>query len=120
MQTKHFATNIPYKKTLKNGEEEQVYCGKEIKHTVLTDKDLRAIDLDIGYINSMYLYDEDYRPSKDWHYNYNDASLMVLGKELTNNKFYMELEEQDTKFYNRLMEFKSGDKVISLIDTPTE
>lgn len=120
MQTKHFATNIPYKKTLKNGEEEQVYCGKEIKHTVLTDKDLRTIDLDIGYINSMYLYDENYRPSKDWHYNYNDASLMVLGKELTNNKFYMELEEQDTKFYNRLMEFKSGDRVISLIDTPAE
>ena len=118
MQTKHFASNIPYKKVQKNGEEIQVYCGKEIKHTVLSDKELRAIDLDIGYINTIYSYDDNYKQSKEWQYNYNDASIAMLNKELANSKMYIELEEQSTKFYNKLTEFRSGDKMISLLDVP--
>lgn len=116
MQTKHFATNIPYKKVSKSGEEIQVYCGKEIKHTVLSDKDLRAIDLEIGYLKNQYKYDDNYRPSKGWHYNYDDASILMLASSLKNNNLYYELEEQRTKFYNRITEFKSGDKNISLMD----
>ncbi|MGN1371941.1 MAG: hypothetical protein ACI4XM_06690 [Candidatus Coprovivens sp.] len=117
MQTRHFATNIPYKKHTKSGEEIQVYCGKEIHHTVLTDKELRDIDLNIGYIRNQYKYDEEYRPSKDWHYNYGDAALMMLNSSLKNNNLYYELELQSTKFYNRITEFKSNNKTISLIDT---
>lgn len=116
MQTRHFATNIPYKKIAKNGEEIQVYYGDEIKHTVLTDKDLRPIDLDLGYINLQYKYDENYRQSRDWHYNYSDAGMAMLSSELKTNNFYYELEEQNTKFYDRVTKFKSGDREISFMD----
>jgi hypothetical protein len=116
MQTRHFATNIPYKKITKSGEEIQVYYGDEIKHTVLGDKELRPIDLEIGYIKNQYNYDEKYRQTKDWHYNYADAAMAMLSTELKNNNFYYELEEQNTNFYNKITEFKSGDKKISFMD----
>ena len=120
MQTRHFASNIPYKKVQKNGEEVQVYQGPEIKHTVLKDKELREIDKKIGYINSLYNYDEDYRPSKGYQYNYNDASLAMLTQELKSNKLYIELEERSTRFYGRLLEVEIDGKKKSLYDINTE
>lgn len=116
MQTRHFATNIPYKKATKSGEEIQVYCGDEIKHTVLSDKELRSIDMDIGYIKNKFRLDDDFRPTKEWHYNYGDAAISMLSNELKNNMLYYELEEQNTKFYSKITEFKSGDRTISLLD----
>ncbi len=116
MQTRHFATNIPYKKQAKSGEEIQVYCGEEIHHTVLGDKELRDVDLKIGYIKNQYRYDSNYRQSKEWHYNYDDAAISMLTAALKNNNLYYELEEQSTKFYNRVTEFKSGDRTISLLE----
>ena len=111
MQTKHFASNIPYKKVQKNGEEIQVYMGDEIKHIVLTDKELRDIDLKIGYINNIYQYDEKYQLSKKNHYNYNDASLAMLSHELKGNKLYIDMEEKNTRFYHRLAEVElDGEK----------
>ncbi len=112
MQTRHFASNIPYKKVQKNGEEINVYFGPEIKHTVLGDKELRAIDQKIGYIDGIYAYDDDYRPSKDYQLNYNDAGLVMLTQDLKSNKLYMEMEQQSTRFYNRLIEIenKYGEK----------
>ena len=72
--------------------------------------------MEIGYLKNQYKYDDNYRPSKGWHYNYDDASILMLASSLKNNNLYYELEEQRTKFYNRLTEFKSGDKNISLMD----
>lgn len=116
MQTRHFATNIPYKKQAKSGKEIQVYCGEEIHHTVLGDKELRDIDLKIGYIKNQYRYDSNYRQSKEWHYNYDDAAISMLTAALKSNNLYYELEEQSTKFYNRVTEFKSADRTISLLE----
>ena len=120
MQTRHFATNIPYKKVSKTGEVIQVYCGDEIKHTVLDDKTLREVDMKIGYIKNKYNYNEDYRRTDDYHYNYDDAALYMLSNELKSNKLYMEMECYNTSFYRKLTEFKNGDKVISFVDTPKD
>ena len=74
METRHFASNIPYKRKM-GDKEVQVYQGEEIKPTLLDKKTLRDIDIKIGYIKNMYTYDEKYRSTKDSHYNYNDAGL---------------------------------------------
>ena len=103
MQTRHFGSNIPYKKIQKDGKEIQVYNGPEICHTVLSDEELRKIDIDIGYIRNIYNFDENYRKTKKSNYNYNDAALALLTQELKNNKLYIELEEQSTSFYNLLI-----------------
>lgn len=120
MQTRHFGTNIPYRKMAKNGDFIQVYCGDEIKHTVIDDKTLRDIDIKLGYIKSKYNYDENYRKSSDWHYNYEDAALLMLSNELKSNKLYLELETYTTSFYRKLTEFRNGDKVISFGETPKD
>ena len=120
MQTRHFATNIPYRKMAKNGDIIQVYCGDEIEHTVLSDAELRELDMKVGYIKHKYNYDENYKRTDEVHYNYDDAALHMLNNELKSNKLYMELEGYDTHFYKRLTEFKNGDKVISFCDTPKD
>lgn len=120
MQTRHFATNIPYKKVSKTGEVIQVYCGDEIKHTVLDDKTLREVDMKIGYIKNMYNYNEEYKKTSDYHYNYEDAAIQMLTNELKSNKLYMEMEIYNTSYYRKLTHFKNGDKVISFCDTPKD
>lgn len=114
MQTKHFATNIPYTKTQKNGNVIQVYCGDEIKHTVLKDEQLRKIDVNIGYLKNYYNYDENYRLSNNVSLNYTDAAIAMLANELKGNKLYYDIEIQNTRFYKKLMEFRSADKELSL------
>lgn len=114
MQTKHFATNIPYTKTQKNGNVIQVYCGDEIKHTVLKDEQLRRIDMNIGYLKNYYNYDENYRLSNNVSLNYTDAAIAMLANELKGNKLYYDIEIQNTRFYKKLMEFRSADKELSL------
>lgn len=119
METRHFASNIPYIR--KMGDKEiQVYQGEEIKPTVLDKATLREIDLKVGYLKNRYNYDEKYRSSKDSYYNYGDAALYMLGNELASNKFYNELEEQNTLLYYKLIEFDNNGKRISLIDTPID
>ena len=120
MQTRHFATNIPYKKVSKSGEVIQVYCGDEIRHTVLDDKTLRDVDIEIGYIKNRYNYDENYKKTDDVHLNYDDAALHMLNNEMKSNKMYMEQEIHNTFFYRSLTEFKNGDKVISFGETPKD
>lgn len=119
METRHFASNIPYKRKM-GDKEVQVYQGEEIKPTLLDKKTLRDIDIKIGYIKNMYTYDEKYRSTKDSHYNYNDAGLYLLGSELASNKLYNEMEEQNTYFYNKLIEFDTEDRHISLVETPID
>lgn len=114
MQTRHFATNIPYTKTQKNGNVIQVYCGDEIKHTVLKDEQLRKIDVNIGYLKNYYNYDENYRLSNNVSLNYTDAAIAMLANELKGNKLYYDIEIQNTRFYKKLMEFRSADKELSL------
>ncbi len=114
MQTKHFASNIPYTKTQKNGKVIQVYCGEEIKHTVLSDAQLREVDKNVGYLKYYYNYDESYRLSKDISLNYTDADINMLASELKSNKLYYDIEIQNTRFYRKLMEFRNGDKELSL------
>lgn len=120
MQTRHFASSIPYTKVQKNGEVIQVYCGKEIKHTVLDDEQLREIDEKIGYLRNQYHYDSDYQMTKKWFYNYDDAAIAMLVNELKNNKLYYDLECQSTRFYTKLMEFRNGDKEISFYGKETQ
>ena len=119
METRHFASNIPYKRII-GDREVQIYQGEEIKPSLIDKDTLRDIDIKIGYIKNKYNYDEKYRVSKDFHYNYSDAGLYLLGNELASNKLYNQLEEQNTILYNKLIEFENGDKHISLCDTPIE
>lgn len=114
MQTKHFASNIPYTKTQKKGKVIQVYCGEEIKHTVLSDEQLRVVDKNIGYLKNYYNYDENYRLSKNISLNYTDADINMLSNEFKGNRLYYDIEIQNTRFYKKLMEFRSGDKELSL------
>ena len=119
METRHFASNIPY--TRKMGDREvQVYQGEEIKPTVLDKKTLREIDVKIGYLKNLYYYDEKYRSTREPHYNYGDAGLYLLSSELSSNKLYNELEEQSTYFYNKLIEFDTDERHISLVETPID
>lgn len=108
METKHFGVNIPYTKTV-GDTEVQVYEGEEIHHTVIDKSYLREIDIEIGYIQNQYHYAADYSKSSDWHYNYNDASLVMLSQELHSNKMYLELESRSTFFYQKLTHFKKED-----------
>lgn len=119
METRHFASNIPYKRQI-GDREVQVYQGEEIKPTVLDKKTLREIDMKIGYLKNKYNYDDKYRTTTESYYNYADASLYMLSSDLISNKLYNDLEGQGTYFYNRLIEFDVDDKHISLIETPIE
>ena len=117
METRHFASNIPYTRNM-GDREVQVYQGEEIKPTVLDKKTLRDIDIKIGYLKNKYNYDEKYRSTKESHYNYGDASLYMLSSDLSSNKLYNELEEQNTYFYSKLIEFDTDERHISLMETP--
>jgi hypothetical protein len=119
METRHFASNIPYKRQI-GDKEVQVYQGDEIKPTVLDKKTLRDIDIKIGYLKNKYNYDEKYRSTRESHYNYSDASLYMLSSDLVSNRLYNEMEEQNTYFYNRLIEFDTEDRHISLTETSIE
>ena len=104
-KTKHFASNIEYLQTLKDGSTVQVYEGEEIKHKVLSDDILRKIDLNIGYLNETNNYEYE---------NYNFNKLKAI---LKNNKLYYRIISHNTNFYKELYIFKSNGKKISFSDT---
>ena len=109
MKTRLFANDIPYKRTLSNKTEEQVYEGEEIKHTVLSDEDLKKIDKEIGYINNYYRFDDDDHKRNDYYLQYNDSALLLLKEEIKNNKWYNELLAQNTVFYKSLYNYVNKD-----------
>ncbi len=118
MATKHFGVNIPYVKTLPNGDEQQVYEGEEIKHTVIPPKKLKDVDINIGYVKNYYSYNDDSQAINEKKLQYDDASFFMIRDALKANKLYYELEEYNTSFYKELVEFvgSNGNK-ISLYDT---
>lgn len=118
METHHFGVNIPYKKVVE-GKEEQVYEGEEIKHTVIKKAFLRQIDLDIGYIKYKYHYNENYELKDEWFYNYDDAGLAMLSREMNSNKLYVDLEKSSTDFYKELNCFTGENgRQIDFFDQP--
>lgn len=118
METHHFGVNIPYKKVL-DGKEEQVYEGDEIKHTVIPKKILRQVDFDINYIKYKYHYNDNYELKDEWFYNYDDASLVMLSREMNSNKLYVDLEKCSTFFYQELNCFVGENgKIIDFFEQP--
>lgn len=116
MATKHFGVNISYKKDY-TGEIIQVYKGDEIKHSVISKEELKKIDLEIGYINKYYHYNDKYQLDNNWFFQYDNASLFILRDSLKDNKLFYELEINETDFYKNLMEFEGYNKKrISLFD----
>ncbi len=117
MKTHHFGVNIPYIKTLSNGSKEQVYEGEEIKHNVLSEDELREIDIEIGYLKSFYNLDNNGNPTKDARLQYEDSSFDILRKELAGNKLFYNYISQKSRFYQNTYYIKNiGDQEVTLSD----
>lgn len=118
MATKHFGVNIPYKKTLPNGDIQQVYDGEEIRHMVLSPEMLKKLDINVGYIKNYYSYGDDSQAIGEKKLQYDDAAFFMIRDALKANKLYYELEEYNTAFYKDLVKFTGSDgKIISMYDT---
>lgn len=116
MDTRHFASDIPYKRNY-NGNVMQIYKGQEIKHSTLSRKELKEIDLAIGYIKNSYQYNDKGQVDSKWFLQYDNASLYMLRDSLKGNNLFYELEINETLFYQSLTEFKGEDnRIISFID----
>lgn len=120
METKHFASDIPYTRNY-NGKIMQIYKGPEIKHQVISRDRLKKIDIEIGYIQKSYLYNEKFQADHNWFLQYDNASLFMLRDSMRENKLFYELETYQTPFYNSLFEFEgSNHKKISLLSDNLE
>lgn len=117
METKHFGSNIGYKKELSDGTVQQVYEGEEIKNKVISKETLRDVDIKIKYMREYYMYDDQARPSKEWNLHYSNASFYMLRDAIKANKLYYELLVSETDFLNDAFSFKgSNGEEISLYD----
>lgn len=121
LETKHFGVNIPYYKTLTNGEKQQVYEGEEIKHTVISKEKLKEIDIAIGYVKDYYMYNDCAQVTKDWYLQYANASLYMLRDSMRSNKLFYELEVDKTDFFKDIFTFESdtGRKISFYEDLPS-
>ena len=116
METKHFASNIPYERSY-NGKIFKVYKGEQIIPSSVSKEYLKKVDQDIGYIKEMYHYGDNGNISKEWNYHYTNASLFMLRDALKNNKLFYDLEICKTTFYKDLINFTgSKGQNISLYD----
>ena len=116
METKHFASNIPYTRHF-GSKIMQVYKGPEIKPKFVSREELRKIDLEVGYIQKSYFYNDKYQKSAEWNYNYDNASFSILKEELKDNHLFYELTLRKTLFYQFLSKFQGEDnKEISFVD----
>jgi hypothetical protein len=116
MATKHFGTNISYKKEY-NGNLIQVYKGEEIKHSVISEDELKKIDIAIGYIKKYYKYNDKFQNDNNWFLQYDNASLYMLRDALLNNKLFYDLEKEQTDFFKNLFNFEGeNNRKISLLD----
>lgn len=117
MATKHFASDIPYMREF-NGKVMQVYKGEEIKPSLISRNKLKDIDIDIGYINKSYHYNNKGQIDNEWFLQYDNAALYMLRDNLKNNKLFYELEINETSFYKNLTKFMGeNDRNISFTDT---
>ena len=94
MQTRHFATNIPYRKMAKNGDIIQVYSGDEIEHTVLSDAELRELDMKVGYIKHKYNYDENYYKQYKTDITEQDAIYIIKATAPINSEAHANAQTQ--------------------------
>lgn len=117
MKVHHFAAKIPYKKKNKDGVEEQLYEGKEIVPTLLTEEETRKIDKEIGYLQYYYEYDDNKQKRNEYSLQYNDAAFLMLKERNKNNRWYHEMLAEHTNFYKSLYNFinKEG-RVMSFDD----
>ena len=116
METRHFGSDIPYKRDF-NGRVMQIYKGEEIKHSIISKEELKQIDLEIGFINSYYMYNDIGQWTSNYSLQYDDASLWLLRDSLKGNKLFYELEIIETEFYNNLVSFIGKDgRSISFYD----
>ena len=117
MKLHHFASKIPYKKRNKDGVLEQLYEGEEIKPSLLTEEETRAIDKEIGYLKYYYEYNDKKQKVDDFTLQYGDAAFLMLKERIKNNKWYHEILAEHTNFYNSLYNFINKDnKILSLDD----
>ena len=116
MKTRLFANDIPYKRVLPNGEEEQIYEGEEIKHRVLKTEELAKIDKEIGYIRYYYNYDNDGHKRNRFYEQYNDAAFLMLKEKIKGNKWYYEILAEHTNFYKTLYNFYTNDSKMLSFD----
>ena len=116
MDTRHFASDIPYKREF-NGKVMQLYKGDEIKNSVISRERLKEIDIEIGYINKSYHYNDKGQRDEKWFLQYDNAGFYMLRDNLRDNKLFYELEIMETPFYQELMTFEGNDqRVISFVD----
>lgn len=100
MPTKHFANYIEYKRlNKKTGKYEQVYEGKEIIPTILSDEELKKIDEKIGYLHS-YTINKNKK-----ELTYDDIFLDNLRDFIKQYGYYRCLA-LETDFYKQIMNYK--------------
>lgn len=108
MKTEHYANNITYTRTNKNGEEEIQYKGPEIKHTVLSDEELRRIDEKIGYIIPYTVKEGNKQKKYD---GYDNIFIENLRNYVRKNNYLMELG-YETKFFKDIMAYSVNNMLI--------
>ena len=127
-QTSHFASDIPYIQTIiieqENGEKikqvVQSYEGEEIKHTVLSEDEIRAIDERIGYkftnYNGNQIYADELFDILEKHYK--------TSKKKLNDGEYLDIVRCETPFYYDMCKLLNGestlDEILNNDKTPTK
>ena len=89
MDTRHFGSDIPYKRDY-DGKIIQIYKGNEIKHSVISRKELKEIDIAIGYIHTNYHYNDKGQLNNKWFLQYDNSSFYMLRDSLCDNKLFYE------------------------------
>lgn len=96
--TEHFATRLDYK----NAKGIQLYQGKELDFSVLSYKELEAIDKKIGYINTYY---PDGNKHKE---NYTDFALNRIRIHMRDNYWYYEIASTNLPMYENTFTIIDG------------
>ena len=86
----------------------QYYEGDEVKYSVLSDEEIRKLDLEIGYVQNQVMH-EDGNVSLE----YTDYFYKMIEEAYKNNKDYIDYVAHTTVFYNIISRLLNGNKTLN-------
>lgn len=86
----------------------QYYEGDEVEYSVLSDEEIRKLDLEIGYVQNQVMH-EDGNVSLE----YTDYFYKMIEEAYKNNKDYIDYVAHTTVFYNIISRLLNGNKTLN-------